>query len=180
MFRAIWIWCLQCFGFDPRGIFVFHDGRRWRHEDPIVIARRLWSVMLAQENLFPTLGDMVLPPVPFDADESRKLIASGIGDDMQRGYSEIARAVRQACQVKELSEGGLTELECAQLLDRFEAYLGDVKKNGSGSPISLRATELPAESPTNSGSDSGSTSTDSSLEPQESSASAPPLGMNRP
>jgi hypothetical protein len=72
----------------------------------------------------------------FESDKARELIASGIGTLMAQGFAEIASAVRSAFKVASASEGGLTELECRELLDRFELYLGAVKKNGNPGRIS--------------------------------------------
>lgn len=154
MLYSIWIWFFQCLGFDPRGIFSFHDGRRNRHVDPIVIARRLWTAKIEQA----VRPGMVAPPLPFDSDTARKLIATGLADEMQHGYSHMSQAAKFVFGVKPLEEGGLTELECAELVDRFEAYLGDVKKNakispiGSGSTVACLVDALPASSISASGS----------------------------
>lgn len=131
MFRSFWIWFLQCLGQDPRGIFSFWDGRRWRHSDPIVIARKLWSV--------------VIDGMPFDSDASRDLIRTNIGTQLQKGYLDTSFAVCEAFDILPLAAGGLTELECAQLLDRFEDYLGDVKKNGNGKPIMSPSSDASQE-----------------------------------
>jgi len=177
MFYSFLIWCLQCLGFDPRGIFSFHDGRRWQRVDPSVAARRLWSAMVEQQ----AKPNMVAPAVPFDSDASRKLIATGIADEMQRGYSEMAQAARFVFQVKPLETGGLTELECAALIDRFEKYIGDVKKNARNWPIGLgNTTASPVESSTKSDSDSGSTSIDNSSDKPESLDLEPPSKMPQP
>jgi hypothetical protein len=125
----------------------------------MVVARRLWSVSVKQT----PMPGMTSPDVAFDVDVSRKLIASGIGSQIQQGYSEIAQAIRESFQIPDLEQGGLTEIECDELLEKFNRYLGDVKKNGSGSPISspsMDSTQAEA-SPTNSELGSGSTSTDS-------------------
>lgn len=100
-------------GLDPRGIFAFWDGRRWRYADPMVVARRLWSIP------------------EFDSDKSRELIASGVGTLIVQGFEEIGDATRTAFGVRSAESGGLTDIECDRLLARFELYLGDLKKNGS-------------------------------------------------
>jgi len=123
MLRSLLTWILYRLGADPRGLFSFHDGRRWRYVDPMEAARTLWS----------------LPG--FESDKSRELIASGVGTLMAQGFAEIATAVRSVFDVAPASQGGLTELECRELLDRFEFYLGAVKKNGSPGRISSDATE---------------------------------------
>lgn len=179
MLYRLWIWFLQCLGFDPRGLFAYFDGQRIRHVDPIVIARELWSVKIKQSEKIPDVNGlpnvssltmtMAVPELPFDAAESRKLIATGIGTQMAQGYDEIAQAVRIAFNVRPLNAGGLSELECSTLLDRFEDYLGDVKKNGSGKPIKSPSTDsLPEdEFSTSNESGFGSISTDSNSEQPE-------------
>ena len=156
MFRRFYVWFLQCLGFDPRGIFSFHDGKRWRHVDPIVVARRLWSVEVPDSSI-PTVKG---PNVPFESDNSRALIRSGIGTQVARGYGEVAFAVRDAFQVPELTDGGLTEVECDELLEKFENYVGDLKKNGNGLPTSPTSSDSTGQSSTNSESDASTTSTE--------------------
>lgn len=169
MLRTIAVLFLQSFGLDIRGIFTYHDGRRYRHCDPIVFARKLWAVTIEQENQYAHIPDMVAPPIPFDYDASISLIRSGDPDQMQRGYAEISQAARQVFDVKPLSEGGLTEDECEKLLSRFQKYLGILKKNGSGSQTSPQAMESTEKSHTNSAPECGSTSTDNcSGKPEQS------------
>lgn len=158
MLRRLTIWFLQRLGFDPRGLFSFYDGRRYRHGDPMKIARKLWSAQVVKEV---TLGQYA--PMPFESVESRQRIKSGVGTQIQQGYAEIEEAVRYAFDLKPFEKGGLSENECEQLLGRFEDYLGDVKKNGSKTPISADGTVDLAGNATNSGSDGGSTSTDNTF-----------------
>lgn len=158
MFRRIWIRFLQSLGFDPRGIFTYWDGRKWRHVDPIVVGRRLWSVNVEQRRQF----DIKDAPLPFDSENPRKLIKKGDWDSVQRGLHEIAEAVRYAFQLNTFDgRNGCSELECLQILEKFESYMSVLKKNGSGLPITSTSTDtsLDNESPTSNGSDSGSTST---------------------
>ena len=171
MLRTLFIWLLQSVGFDPRRIFTFYDGRWYRHIDPMVTARKLWSVTVQQESLYPDFPDMVTPDTIFDSDAARKLIASAKPEEIQRGYRQISEAVQKVFDIKPLVYGGLTELECAQLLDRFEMYLGIVKKNGSPTPISPVPTDSTDESATNNDLDSSSISIDNCFEQPESSDS---------
>ena len=122
MLRSILFWLAYAIGLDPRGLFVFFDGRRWRHADPMVLARRLWSIS------------------GFESDKSRELLRSDQGALKAQGFAEIARAVQKAFSVYEVEHGGLTEIECEALLDRFETYLGELKKNGSPGQTSAQFT----------------------------------------
>jgi hypothetical protein len=114
----------------------------------MVLARRLWSI----DN--------------FDQDESRRRTTDDAGAVKLQGFGELADAVRIAFVINDVDNGGLTDLECEQLLTRFESYLGDLKKNGSPGPTSLLFT-VPSVLPdglTSVALDSGSMSIDSSLE----------------
>lgn len=157
MLLRLWIFILQALGFNPRGLFIFWDGRRYRRVDPMVIARNLWAAQVAKE-----VSPGKFEPMPFESLESLKLVKSAVGTKIQQGYAEIAEAVREAFELRHFENGGLSENECQLLLARFEDYLGDVKKNGSNSPTGSDSTNAsPDGSATNSNSDSGSTSTDS-------------------
>ena len=148
MIRRILFWLAYALGLDPRGLFCFWDGKRWRRSDPMVLARRLWSI----DN--------------FDQDESRRRTTDDAGAVKLQGFGELADAVRIAFVINDVDNGGLTDLECEQLLTRFESYLGDLKKNGSPGPTSLLFT-VPSVLPdglTSVALDSGSMSIDSSLE----------------
>lgn len=141
MLVRFWLWLLTKLGQDPRGLFVYHDGRRWRRADPLETARRLFA--------FPE----------FDWDETPTMILSGRSDIQLDAMRIIAAAVRSAFEIPAASKGGLSEMECFDLLDRFRTYLGDVKKNGSLFPISPDSTASArlADSTTKPAADSGST-----------------------
>jgi hypothetical protein len=148
MWRSIYVWFAYRLGLDPRGLFAFWDGWRWRYADPLAVARVLWSVP------------------DFDSGKSRELIASESGTLVVQGYAEIGRVVRHAFQVRPAEQGGLTDLECETLLARFEHYLGDLKKNGRPGQTSAQFTvpRPSLDSLTNPELDCGSTAIDSSSE----------------
>lgn len=155
---TIWIRFLQALGFDPRGLFAYYDGRWNRRADPMVVARRLWSVNVSKE-----ISPGVFAPMPFESMDSLKLIKSGVGTQIQQGYAEIAQATRYAFQLRPFEQGGLSEHECETLLERYEDWMGDVKKNGSGTPISPSGTDAPVVIPTNSDADGSSISTENAM-----------------
>lgn len=165
MWKAFICWFLSQLGVDIRGIFRFWDGARWRAVDPFEAARRLFT------------------DKEFDWEETPQLLdAPGVRHQL-KATATIVAAVRSAFSVAELSQGGLTELECLELLWRFRAYLGDVKKNGSLLPISQPSTEPkppPAAGLTRCDSESGSTPTGNFLDEHGESARESPVPAGEP
>lgn len=123
MLTRFWIWCLTKLGFDPRGLFVFFDGRRWRSVDPLEVARALFTHST------------------FDWDETPQLLRTGQALTQLEAFRVIGIAVREVFQIRPVSAGGLSDHECLELLSAFRSYLGDVKKNGSLFPISPDSSE---------------------------------------
>lgn len=140
MWTRFWQWLLTRCGLDPRGLFFFHDGRRWRSSDPLDVARKLFT------------------HPEFDWDETPQLLLTGRAVVQLESFRIIGTAVRDALQIPPVEQGGLTDLECLDVLTEFRGYLGDVKKNGSLFPISPDSTDSPsvAGSGTKPGSDCGS------------------------
>ncbi len=150
-------WLLSLFGYNPRGLFQFHDGRRRRKVDPLDVTRRLFDAK------------------DFDWDETPKLLQTGLAPIQLEAFGAIAKAVRAAFDLPTVDRGGLTETECLELLARFRDYLGDVKKNGSLFPISPVSTESQSSEevfPTKPGSGFGLTEAAPSTEPPGSPAEA--------
>jgi len=94
-------------------------------------------------------------------------------------HGNVVKKVQDIFQVKGFTEGGLTEIECLDLLDSFLLYTNQVKKNSSLLPTSSTPSEAsPAassakESPvTTNTSVSGSTAGDSSTAVPEQSLMA--------
>ncbi|MFO1040975.1 MAG: hypothetical protein U0941_04270 [Planctomycetaceae bacterium] len=148
MWTRLWIWLLTRLGQDPRGLFVFFDGCRWRAVDPLQVTRDLFS------------------HPQFDWDETPKLLMTGKATVQLEAFRLIGCAVRSAFGIPGVDSGGLTERECLDLLTGFRQYLGDVKKNGSLFPTLSDSTDQPSaeESPTKPDSDSGSTVVERSCE----------------
>lgn len=123
MMRSLWFFILCCLGADPRTIFRFWDGRRWRNADPLEVTRRLYSVA----NFHPEETPLMLD------NENPQIVAETSG--------QVAAAVQYAFGVKPLSSGGLTETECIELLGAFHEYMGTLKKNIGTLPNSLPPME---------------------------------------
>ncbi len=115
---------------SDRKIFRYRDGKTDRLADPLAT----WFA--------------------FEADPEFKINEHPAG--MERGESEAMRiaiaAVRRVLGINPWADGGLTDLECVDLLMSFLDYMATLKKNGSGSPISPQPTKSasPEASPTNS------------------------------
>lgn len=145
MLLRFWFWLMSLCGRDPRGIFWFWDGRRWRGVDPIATTR------------------LLLTDPEFSWEETPLLTNDDDPVVVTEALQACAAAARRAFGIKPFEEGGLTEAECCRILFAFRDYLGDLKKNGSGPQTSPEPTgaTFSAESPTKSGSDSGSTGKES-------------------
>lgn len=115
---ARWLWALIVGG-DDRAIFRFHDGRRWRAVDPLVVYRAL--------DAHPT----------FNWSSDPLLIERDDDEALQR----CVTAVRDAFGLP-LFDGkhGLTESECYALLQDFTGYVGYVKKKRDTLPTSPEPT----------------------------------------
>lgn len=107
-----------------RLLFQFWNGSRLVSADPFVLLRRMLNT-----NKFDLETDIKVLQIP-----DPKLITQKIG--------YIAEGVREIFDVPELDQGGLSELECVNLLMKFSEYLEDVKKNGGSSLISLPASGI--------------------------------------
>lgn len=145
-FTLWWLWTLQLLGFDPRGIFVFYDGRRMRRVDPLLTYIRLYD------------------EPGFDPDAVILRVKNADGMERLRQLQNIDQHIRNVFQVKPLEEGGLTAVECVDLFADFMDYSLDLKKSGPSGPIwDPRTDSLPLGiSPTPVASGSGSTATDNS------------------
>lgn len=109
-----------------RLLFRFWNGSRFVSEDPFILFRRLLNT-----DKFDPDADMKLLEIKTDP----KLVV--------RKMENIAEGVREIFGVQPLDRGGLTELECIQLLIQFSGWMDAVKKNGATTPI------LPAPFPVN-------------------------------
>lgn len=124
-----------------RYIFRYHDGLTDKAADPMAA----WLALEGHPEFVP------------DRDIER--LAKGDAT----AIPPTVAAAREAFTLPILADGGLTDLECLELLTRFYEFLGELKKNTGLFLTSLRSTE-PASSAagstvptaTNTSSDSGS------------------------
>lgn len=113
-----------------RLLFRFWNGSRFVSVDPFIILRKLLKT-----DKFDPDADLKKLEIP-DA----KIITEKIGF--------IAEGVREIFDLPAFEAGGLTELECVQLLMEFSGFLENVKKNGAQNLITLPSSptvETPVE-----------------------------------
>ncbi len=135
-----------------RGLFRYHDGRRWRHGDPFLIWRRLHN--------HPKCNLETMAP---ELDEGK-----------EPGATIVLDAICQVFDVQRWDDhgkSGLIDWELIGLLAQLDAFLDDLKKNTSPGPISSEPTEsessispAPPDEVTSSSSDSGSVPIESSAD----------------
>lgn len=95
-----------------RLLFRYWNGSRFVAEDPFVLLRKLLSTET------------------FSADDSLKALQLPDPKLVIKHLSFISDGVREVFSVPALSDGGLTELECVNLLKTFIDWMEAVKKNG--------------------------------------------------
>lgn len=108
-----------------RLLFRFWNGSRFVSSDPFILFRKLINT-----DKFDVENDLNKLRIP-----DPKIVAEKIGF--------IAEGIREIFDLPPYEKGGLTELECVQLLMEFSTFLDRVKKNGASSLISLPSTEIP-------------------------------------
>lgn len=113
-----------------RGIFRFWDGSHWRAADPLAVFRALDEHPALVQDLHYRQAD----------------------DQNPQAIGIVADAVRLAFGVKKIEDGGLTELECRNLLIDFYAWTDALKKNIKAPPINASHT-APPPWPTTNGTD---------------------------
>lgn len=104
-----------------RGIFDYWDGKRHRRADPMAVLRSL--------NDHPE----------FDLASTPQLAESGALEAVKI----TCDASRAAFGIKTLDEGGLTEVECIDVMVAFFDFCAALKKNSRAMPTSPEPTELP-------------------------------------
>lgn len=106
-----------------RLLFRFWNGSRFVSSDPFILLRKLLNT-----DKFDAEMDLKKLEIP-DA----KIVTEKIGF--------IAEGVREIFELPPYEKGGLTELECVQLLMEFSEFLERIKKNGTSKLILLPSTE---------------------------------------
>lgn len=101
-----------------RLLFRYWDGSRFISSDPFVLLRKLTNT-----DKFDMEADLKMLSV-----HDVKIITQKVG--------YIAEGIREIFGLKNFESGGLSELECVQLLLMFRDFLEGVKKNGGSSLIS--------------------------------------------
>lgn len=129
MFAKIADWFFRRVLNQHRLLFRYWDGRRFVSADPFVLLRKLVNT-----NKFDPDADLKKLKYP-----DPKIVTEKIGF--------VAEGVREIFELRSFEAGGLTELECVQLLMTFSEYLETVKKNGVSNPITSQLLTGEAEKP---------------------------------
>lgn len=101
-----------------RMLFRWWNGSKFVSSDPFVLLRKLINTD------------------KFDIDEDLKKLKFPDPKIVTITISHIAEGVREIFEVPAFESGGLTELECVQLVMEFMGFTERVKKNGASSLIS--------------------------------------------
>ena len=105
-----------------RLLFRFWNGSRFVSSDPFILLRKLLNT-----DKFDAEMDLKKLEIP-----DPKIVSEKIGF--------IAEGVREIFDLPPYEKGGLTELECVQLLMEFSEFLDRIKKNGTSKLILLPST----------------------------------------
>lgn len=100
-----------------RLLFRFWNGSRFVSSDPFILLRKLLNT-----DKFDAEMDLKKLEIP-----DPKIVTEKIGF--------IAEGVREIFELPPYEKGGLTELECVQLLMEFSSFLERIKKNGASNLI---------------------------------------------
>ncbi|MDE2098090.1 MAG: hypothetical protein KGL39_12625 [Patescibacteria group bacterium] len=103
-----------------RLIYHYYDGIKTVSADPLRLYRQMMDVG---------------PELSVEIKVSRSA-----SKDASKAHVDAIKHIRSIFDIKPYEEGGLTEVECLQLLDHFWIYTGHLKKNSSPSPTSVEAT----------------------------------------
>ena len=105
-------------------LFRYWDGVRFVRADPFVLMRRLL-----------TSGE-------FDPDSDLKKLELPDPKLVVKTLENISSAVRNIFDIPQFQDGGLSELECVNLLKTFIEWADQLKKNGATKQISHTSTPV--------------------------------------
>lgn len=150
MFGTIRNWFYRNILNKHRLLFRYWNGSRFVHEDPFVLMRRL----LTKED--------------FDVDTELKRLEIPDPKKVIETLQHIANAVRKIFEIPDFPDGGLSELECVNLLKTFVDWADQLKKNGvtkqispTSSPVVVSSNDLAKRRGTKEPSDSTVTESES-------------------
>lgn len=148
---------LAIFKPEDKGLFEYWNGEKLIAADPMALYRKLMTKALEIDNCYKVATSQSTAAINY--------------------YDDLVKTIRLIFEVKQFTEGGLTDDLCVKLLDCFLVFVDDVKKNWSIVPTLPK--ETPSAPRSSSGDDSttlntsasGSTKTDKNSEPLLSSPS---------
>lgn len=179
MLKRVWAWLRSLFVSEAPGdvylpqereIYKIFDGKELRCWDPLVLYKRL-----RQRG-----GDI----------STDIRVASLPMKKSAEAHDSLIRNIRWVFEVKPFEEGGLSEIECLELLTHFWEYISTIKKNSrtwqtsaeETSPTTPSPTAEEENPPTKPSSDSGSDDDEPPTGPLSPSPSGPasPSGPSNP
>ena len=131
---------VDCYEPEERHIYSYFDGTKVRKVDPMLLykaKRRKWT----------------------DITIAWKL-AGSISSQAMKGQENLILLIRQVFDVKPLDEGGLTEVECVELLTHFVKYCDELQKK---TPLFPMLSSYQWSPPNSSSDQEGSPTVDSSV-----------------
>ncbi len=150
--QRLWRWFMSLFlkkspgawdAYHPgkRRIYSYYDGQVIVHADPLVLWKRYKAVsvdLASNYNLAFSVPTLAADP-NLKGDTYTKIIKD-LQEQSRKGHERYVTIVREVFSVKSLSEGGLTDDECDDLIDHFISYIIALKKNTRPTPTMPRAT----------------------------------------
>lgn len=112
---------------DERGLFRYYNGVRWRVVCPITA----WNCLFRSQT--------------FSFEKHIPMLQ--IAEERLEAAQATAEAVREAFDIPDLNDGGLSTLQCVTLLNDFLAWMEVQKKNSNPTPISPTPTIAPSLEP---------------------------------
>lgn len=136
-----------------RMIFRYFNGSKTVAADPLVLYKRMMEVW---------------PELSIDINVSISPLK-----EAPEAHNKAVQKIRKIFAVGTLEEGGLTDVECFQILEQFQTYSGWVKKNSRVSAIQPEEISGASDSSTEEGRNISSSSASGSINPE--SGTVPPI-----